>query len=140
MFATPVSLRTKNTSPTRAKALLHHDNRKQNSRNALKASLVAPDMALRGQVKAAASMPLANTLAQNPERTSVPLLSSNIEITNIASANENQADSTPQMILVVMRSEQYFQDGMQWQVRVWQLTVFDSGRALANVRIPARKI
>jgi beta-lactamase regulating signal transducer with metallopeptidase domain len=147
--ATPVSLRAKSV-PQSAKTIAHRDGRKQVSPKALVANLVAADRNPATQTKTNASVPLSNTPGASPSLPNSELPNapdpntsasnrsgSTSELSNIASSRED--DSRPQTILVVMQSEQYNQAGLLLQVRVWQLTVFDSSRATA-ARIPAKKI
>jgi bla regulator protein blaR1 len=112
--AAPASMRTKRTRPV--EPITRRNNRRQDPPKPVEARLLVPDTNRMAQAK-----PLSNT-----------------EPSNIASSPGNEA--TPQTIFVVMQSEQYSQAGLLWQVRVWRLTVFDSGRALVNPRIRAKRI
>ena len=128
-FVTPANMRTK-TTPRAAEAVTR-GNRKQDSPKPLEAKLVVPDTNNLAQGK-----PKPNTPTPSTERRARPL--SKPEPSRISLPREDEV--TPQTIFVVMRSEQYSQDGLLWQVRVWRLTVFDSARSLANPRIPAKRI
>jgi beta-lactamase regulating signal transducer with metallopeptidase domain len=143
LAATPVSMRIK-TTPQSTKAIAHGGSRKPVSPKAIEAFFM-PEINRLAQANSNLNTKLSNTPVPNTpapsteiSNTSAPNAAiSNPELSNIAATRED--DPSPQIMFVVMHSEEYSQDGFQWQVRVWQLTVFDSSRTMAT-RIPAKKI
>ena len=136
MLATPVSMHIKTATPRATKAMVRHHNRKQDLPKSIEAKLATPAVAP-AQLESTTPdlIASASSLESNtPERTSS---APNVEPSKDASLEKS---ATPQTVVVMMRTEQYSQDGVLWQVRVWKLTVFDASRSLANLRIPAKKI
>jgi len=127
--ATLASMRTATATRTTI-GITHHHARKQDALKAIEAMLALPDAGHETRV------PRSSAPAPGSERRSAAL--SSPEPSTPASSREY--DATPQTIFVMMQSEQYSQAGLLWQIRVWQLTVFDSGHSLGSTRIPAKKI